>query len=247
MDRMTRTLLVVLLAVVIAAVFLVVGVALGSSPAGRDALSAVLPGDLEQTILGREDRTFPLQDEVLRKLRMTFYKTVDPASLQDDAVEGMLRGVDDDYTSYLDPKDYTRFQEHAGGSYSGVGMTVEMQEGYVTVVSTFKGSPAAEAGLRPGDVIVEVGGEDTAELSLDDVVTRIKGIEGTDVALKIYHLPAGTRIEPGEDGAPALLPQGGELEDYTLTRKTIAVPAVESEILEVGDKKVARIRYFTFS
>lgn len=236
-----------LAAVVIAAALLFSGIALGSSPAGRDAIAALMPSQIEDLILGRDERTFPLQDEVLRKLRMSFYEPVDPAILQDDAVEGMLRGLNDDYTSYLDPKDYTTFQEHAGGSYSGVGMTVEMQEGFVTVVSTFKGSPADEVGLRPGDVILEVDGEDVVGLSLDDVVGRIKGTEGTSVDLQVYHLPDGRSIEPSEDGTPALLPDGGEVEDYTVMRKTIDIPVVETEIVEAGDKRVAHIRFFTFS
>jgi carboxyl-terminal processing protease len=83
----------------------------------------------------RTSGTYELQQEVLDKLENTYYKDVDPASLQGDAIDGMLAGLDDPYTIYMDPEEYADFLEDTSGSYKGVGMTVEMKDHLVTVVS----------------------------------------------------------------------------------------------------------------
>ena len=62
----------------------------------------------------------------------------------------MVDSLDDPYTVYMDPEEYALYMERIGGSYSGVGMSVEMSDGMVTVVSTFKGSPAEVAGIDAG-------------------------------------------------------------------------------------------------
>jgi carboxyl-terminal processing protease len=215
----------------------------------------------------RTSGTYELQQEVLDKLENTYYKDVDPASLQGDAIDGMLAGLDDPYTIYMDPEEYADFLEDTSGSYKGVGMTVEMKDHLVTVVSTFKGSPAQLTGIRPGDIILSVDGVSTNGLNLDEVVSRIKGDEGTTVVLEVYHpaptttttLAGGVGQVPGSGttttttdarGATAdtsRLPSGGETTEYTITRKTIAIPVTETKTLEVDGKKVALISFYTFS
>ena len=245
-KRTLKTASVLLAVVLVAFSALLVGLGLGSHATTRNLIRDALPPGLAGAFLGQE-QDFPLEQEVLDKLDDTFYRPVDEASLEDDAVRGLLQGLGDDYTNYLSPEEYTNFQERAGGSYSGVGMTVEMKGAFITVVSTFKGSPAAGGGVKPGDIILAVNGEDTKGLSLDEVVTRIKGKEGTQVTLKVYHVPPGS-VGPEEsprDGAH--LPEGGTLQELTLTRKTITIPVVESEIVKAGSHNVAHIRLITFS
>ncbi len=235
------------------------GVLVGLNPSVQDALRRVLPAGA----VADEDR---LQQEVLRKLGENFYKPVDSDALQTKAIEGLVAGLDDPYTVYMDPEQYASFMEQTSGSYSGVGMVVEMSEQAVTIVSTFKGSPAAEAGIEPGDIIIEVDGVSTEGLNLDEVVGKIKGSEGSTVVLGIYRLPPITATTVAEDGGQgsdaeaeedggvgqealgaSQLPPGGETISFTLTRRTIEVPVTESEMLEVGDKEVALISFFTFS
>jgi carboxyl-terminal processing protease len=235
------------------------GVLAGLNPTVQDVLRHVLPAGA----VGDDDR---LQQEVLRKLEENFYKPVDSEALEARAIEGLVAGLDDPYTVYMDPEQYASFMEQTSGSYSGVGMVVEMSDQAVTIVSTFKGSPAAEAGIEPGDIIVEVDGVSTEGLNLDEVVGKIKGPEGSTVVLGIYRLPAAaaTTVTDADDGDQSTeeeaeeaegrealgvsqLPPGGETISVTLTRRTIEVPVTESEMLEAGDKQVALISFFTFS
>jgi carboxyl-terminal processing protease len=170
---------------------------------------------------------------------------------------------------YMDPQEYASYQEHISGSYSGVGMTVEMKDHLVTIVSTFKGSPAQSAGIRPGDIILAVDGVSTEGENLDQVVGRIKGKDGTTVSLTLYRpvVPTTTTVAGGNGGSTTTttstagstdttadsgadisqLPPGGETKDYTLIRKPIEMPVTESEILTAGSKKVKLIRFFAFS
>jgi carboxyl-terminal processing protease len=253
-NSLKVTLMVV--AGVVAAILLVGGgLLLGADPDIGSRVRALLPGSASGI-------DYQLQQEVLEKVEDRYYKDLDPATLEAGAIDGMLAGLNDPYTVYLDPKEYAAFVEKSRGSYSGVGMVVEMKDGLVTIVSTFKGSPAADAGIGAGDIIVSVDGVSTDGENLDQVVTRIKGVEGTTVALGIYRVPRGTTTttepsgevtttttEPAESPTMdlSLLPPGGETTEYTLTRKTIAEPVTEEETLETAGKKVALIHFLTFS
>lgn len=246
MQRFFKSTVVVVAVWVLLIVVASTGVVLGAHPVSRNVLRGVLPGGVAGVLLG-DSEGFALQEEVIEKLDATFYRSIDAADLEDDSIRGLLSGLDDPYTNYLDPEQYSAFQERAGGSYSGVGMSVEMRGSYVTVVSTFRGTPAAEGGIEPGDIILAVDGEEVDGLSLDDVVSRIKGDEDTEVTLKIYHVPPGSAPPPVEDGVEPHLPEGGTSEDVTLVRKSIVVPVLEVEMLEAGGDPVAHIRFITFS
>jgi carboxyl-terminal processing protease len=251
----------------VAAILLVFGgVLLGLNPGVGDRLRGVLPSAVIGTFDGSSGDS--LQQEVLGKLESTYYKQVDPAILKADAIDGMVAGLNDPYTVYMDPAEYASFKEHTTGSYTGVGMTVEMKDRLVTIVAIFKGSPAELAGIRPGDIIMAVDGVSTDGQNLDEVVGKIKGVEGTTVSLKLYRpeAPTTTTVVGGTGSAgttttttasttettgataeSSQLPPGGETKDYTLTRKTISVPVTESKILSTAGKKVALISLFTFS
>ena len=246
MNRSLRTIILALVAVALGVAILGAGLVIGSHAGFSNLLRAALPAGLGNVVLGKEI-VFPLQEEVLDKLDSTYYEKVRPRQLQDDAIRGLLKGLDDPYTHYLDPKEYTQFQEHSSGLYSGVGMSVESRGDFVTVVSTFKGSPAAGAGLVPGDVILAVDGTDTTGLTLNQVVSQIKGKEGTSVKIKVYHVPTGSAGPVAGEAGTFQLPEGGTVEEVTLVRKSINAPVVETEILQAGGKKVAHISFVTFS
>jgi carboxyl-terminal processing protease len=267
MRSSTKVPLLIVVGLVAAILLVWGGLLLGLNPSVRDAVRGVLPGSVASGVGGSSD--YSLQQEVLDKLESTYYEPVDGATLRADAIDGMVAGLNDPYTVYMDPQEYASFQEHTSGSYSGLGMTVEMQDRLVTIISTFKGSPAQVAGIRPGDIILAVDGLSTDGQNLDEVVGRIKGAEGTTVSLKLYRPAASTTtsVAAGAGGSTTTvttgatttdtvdnvtasasqLPPGGETKDYTLTRKTIAVPVTESEILTTAGKKVALIRFYTFS
>src|SRR5665648_418824 len=112
MERFFRSSLVVVAVWVLLAILVAGGVIIGAHPAPRNLLRAVLPGAVADVLVG-ESVGFPLQDEVLDRLESTFYQPVDPADLEDDSIRGMLQGLNDDYTNYLDPEQYSLFQERA--------------------------------------------------------------------------------------------------------------------------------------
>ncbi|MFH0917212.1 MAG: S41 family peptidase [bacterium] len=273
MRNSTKTPLLILAGLVAAILLVWGGLLLGLNPGVRGAVRGALPSSVVRAAGGNGD----LGQEILDKLESTYYMQVDGAALTDDAIRAMIAGLDDPYTVYMDPEEYDSYREHITGSYSGVGMTVEMKDGLVTIVATFKGSPAQQAGIRPGDIILAVDGLSTEGQNLDEVVGRIKGLEETTVSLTLYRPVASTTttIAGGAGGTGSTvtstspttttstttttdtiggatadasqLPPGGETKDYTLTRKTIVLPVVESEVLTTAGKKVALIRFFTFS
>jgi carboxyl-terminal processing protease len=100
------------------------------------------------------------------------------------SVDGMLRALDP-HTSFLEPKEYSDMQDRQKGTFFGLGILVTKRNDQVTVITPLEGTPASRLGIRAGDVISEVEGIATDDLSLDDVVKRLKGPKGTTVSIKI--------------------------------------------------------------
>src|SRR5580700_3759878 len=100
------------------------------------------------------------------------------------AIPGMLRELDP-HSNFFDPKDYRALREEQVGHYAGVGMTVQSHTGKTVVLAPFVGSPAYKAGLRPGDVILEVNDKKTEGLNTTEVADLLKGPKGTKVQIKV--------------------------------------------------------------
>src|SRR5881398_2866397 len=103
------------------------------------------------------------------------------------SIDGMLRTLDP-HTSFLEPKEYADMQDRQKGSFYGLGILVTKRNDQVTVITPLEGTPAARLGIRAGDVISEVEGTSTDDLSLDEVVKRLKGPKGTTVHIKIVRV-----------------------------------------------------------
>ena len=265
---MRRSLKIPLLIVggLVAAVLLVFG---GFLLGARDDLNSALRGLFPVTANSQNtDGSAELQQEVLDKLDSTYYKAVDDTKLHTAAVDGMVAALDDPYTVYWDPEEYAAFKASSSGSYTGLGMTVELKAGLITIVSTFKQSPAELAGIKAGDIVLAVDGAPIDGKTLEQVVTLMKGgSEGTSVKVQIYRPPASSltttttvgtatssggstttsTTDPNAKADNSQLPSGGEKLDYSLVRKNIEIPVTETKILQAGDKKVALIGFFTFS
>ncbi len=109
---------------------------------------------------------------------------IDPAQLVYDGIDGMLNHLDP-HSTFLDPSTFLRMRARQEGSFFGVGIIISMRGGNVTVIAPVAGTPAAQKGLRAGDVITAVEGQSTEEMSLDDVVDAVRGPEDTQVELTI--------------------------------------------------------------
>lgn len=106
-----------------------------------------------------------------------------------DAIQDMLAGLDDPYTRLLPPSQYRSLQTSTAGELTGVGLQISKDEnpGWLRVITPIEGSPAEQAGIRPQDVVLEIDGLATAELTLDEAAARMRGRQGTTVTLQLRH------------------------------------------------------------
>ncbi|MDI3339631.1 MAG: S41 family peptidase [Sphaerobacter sp.] len=125
-------------------------------------------------------------DEVWKLVHEHFVEPgkIDDQAMTTAAINGMLEPLGDDgHTRYLPPEQVVEHDQNLSGSYVGVGIQIEMRDDRIVVVAPLNESPAAAAGIRPGDVLVSVDGQSVAGLSLDEVVRLVRGEEGTTVEL----------------------------------------------------------------
>ncbi len=112
---------------------------------------------------------------------------IDVDLLAEGAIKGMVEALDDPYTSYLDAEAYQLRLGDLAGGFEGIGAEVAIRGGQLTVVAPFDGSPAAKAGIRAGDIVLEVDGKPTSEMSLMEAVLNVRGPKGTLVRLLVLH------------------------------------------------------------
>ena len=131
----------------------------------------------------------------------------------DETIKGYINGLDDEYSEYMTEEEWNEFQANALGNYVGIGIYMSVDEnGNVVVVSPIKGTPAEQAGLQSGDVIVNVNDENVLGMSSDLVSSKIKGEEGSKVKITVL--------------------RDSEYLDFEIERKAIKVYHVETKMLE---------------
>ncbi len=196
------------------------GFALGENNDGGSTSSATVPNS---------SADFGILDEIADILRDDF---VNPAAVTDQAMEqGSIQGIIDElgdpHTVYITPESYQSGFDLISGTFEGIGATVDQDPvtGEIIIVTPFHGSPAEEAGLRPGDAILAVDGESTEGWSVQDAVGRIRGPEGTTVTLTVRHADR-------------------ESEDVAIKRGTIVVPTVFVEdVMDENGELVPELAY----
>ncbi|MEX2262998.1 MAG: S41 family peptidase [Bryobacteraceae bacterium] len=142
-----------------------------------EVASAASKDDIDNSI-----KTFT---KVYSLVEENFADPVDPdKSVYKGAIPGMLRTLDP-HSNFFDPRDFQVLREDQKGHYYGVGMTVAPRNGKTIVIAPFTGMPAYKAGIRPGDVIVEVNDKPTDNLNTTEVADLLKGPRGTQVQIKI--------------------------------------------------------------
>ena len=141
------------------------------------------------------------------------------------AMSGMIDSLGDQHTYYMDPDQTAQASMPLDGTYEGIGAWVDPSGDFLTIVSPMPDSPAEQAGLEPGDMVIAVNGEDMTGIDGNLVIRRVLGPEGSDVTLTIRR-------------------EGVEDFDVVITRAKIVIPSVDSYIIE--DTNIAYVALFTF-
>jgi carboxyl-terminal processing protease len=101
------------------------------------------------------------------------------------ATKGLVESLGDKYSVFFDPEETKSFQESITGSFGGVGIEIDEQDGILVVIAPIKGTPAYTAGVQTGDYIIKIDGKTTEGLSIDEAIKQIRGEEGTPVVLTL--------------------------------------------------------------
>ncbi|MCX7775931.1 MAG: S41 family peptidase [Rectinemataceae bacterium] len=154
----------------------------------------------------------------------------DPALIYQGAIKGMLDALGDPYSTFLDEDMMSDLMTETEGTYGGVGLYISKQRTaespdaprYIEVVSPIEDTPAWKEGIKPGDLIIKIDGEDTAPLSTDKASAKIRGTPGTKVTLTFR--------------------RGSYEFEVTFTRSRIEIPAIKSAIIETAEGRTGYLR-----
>jgi len=119
---------------------------------------------------------------------------LDPSVVSDGAIRGMLNALGDPYAGFLDREQYSLEREDIRGFFGGIGAEVGLRDGEISILASMPVTPAEAAGVRPGDIILEVDGESIRGLSLLEVVRLIRGDKGTVVTILLRHLSSAEPV-----------------------------------------------------
>ncbi len=148
------------------------------------ALVGGLFGERAQRTANRYAEYLRRYTDVLRIVESEYATEVEPGELVHASIRGMLRTLDP-HSNFLERRDYVNLQERQKGSYHGLGISVQTIDGDLTVVSPFEGTPAYRLGIRAGDIISKIEGEETRGMALDGAVKRLRGPKGSAVTISI--------------------------------------------------------------
>lgn len=164
---------------------------------------------------------FTLRDLIYSK----YDGNIDDQKLLEGAMKGMASAVQDPYTVYMTQEEFDTFMESSQGSFYGIGAQLGVRDNKVTIIAPIEGSPAEEAGLKAGDVILKVDDYEVVDLNTEAVVSRVRGEEGQPVTLTIQR-------------------DGGEPLEVKIVRAEIKNESVKGEML---DDSTAYVQITTFS
>ena len=161
-------------------------------------------------------------------IKDNYYGELDNEKLVDSAIKGMISAIGDEYTSYSDTDDADNFKQTVSGIYEGIGCTVGVNlDNKIVVVDMFKDSPAEKAGLKVGDIIIKIDGEDFVGKSSTDMSNYVKSSKNSKVVLTII--------------------RDEETMELDVERKKIEIPYVSGEVITKDDMKIGYIDISLFS
>lgn len=130
-------------------------------------------------------RQLDLMAQVFERVRANYVEEVADSKLIEAAISGMLADLDP-HSAYLPPKSFDQMREQTSGEFGGLGIEVTMDKGVVKVVAPIEDTPADRAGLKSGDLIIQIDGEDIQGVSLSEAVDKMRGKVGEKISLKIF-------------------------------------------------------------
>ncbi len=179
--------------------------------------------------LTKTQSDFSLLAEADPLIREYFYGAMDEEKVEDGLLRGYLSALEDPYSTYLTPDEYTRYKKEQSSAGGGVGLrlTWDSARNVAVVNSVLRDSPAALAGVTGGDVLLEIDGVSTKDMSFADVLKALSGEEGAQVKLTIRREIAAQTLEM----------------DFELTRTAVEASCLDFEIL---DGEIGYVRIFSF-
>ncbi len=191
---------------------------------------AKLPGLVSDAFVGGNAG---LNVEATEAIEENYFREVSPDELTNSSLQGMVRGLrrrhHDRFSDYFSPQSLRRFNEEISGKFSGIGLSVVPVEKGLKVAHVFKRSPADQAGIEVGEVVVSVEGASIAGVDSEVATTRIKGPEGTDVSIGV------------------LDPKSGRTRRLEITREEISLPVAAGRVEEVDGRRLGYVRLSTFT
>lgn len=124
--------------------------------------------------------------EVREMLYRWYDGEIDDSKLAEGAIKGMVSSLGDQYTYYMNGKEFSDFKEKSQGNYMGIGIQVAVKDGKIVVISPIQGGPAEKAGIKTGDIILKVNGEQVSGSELDKAVSMMKGATKENIKLTLY-------------------------------------------------------------
>lgn len=192
------------------------------------ALSAVAGGAIGRGAPAPADRVpehYRTFSAALDAIEQSYVEPVESDRLVYGAIAGMLQTLDP-HSNFMDPKTYAQMRERQEQRYYGLGITIQVLDGDITVVRLFEGSPAHTVGVRRGDVIARIEAEDTKGWTSDQAVAKLRGPRGTYVKVGIRR--------PGQE---ALVP-------FTVMRDQIRIPSIPAYFMVDGQTGLVRLEDF---
>ena len=193
-----------------AALLLTMGIFIGVSASVTNSVLA--DKEVTNALPLNELRNF---SDIFSRIKSDYVEEVEDKVLLEHAIKGMLSGLDP-HSSYLNPDEYQELQIGTTGQFGGLGIQVGMEDGFVKVISPIDDTPAFDAGIQAGDLIVRLDEQSVKGMSLNDAVKIMRGKPGTDIKLTI--------VRSGEDKPLVIV----------VTRDIIKVASIKSRMLEPG-------------